>query len=152
MRSLDASDRMLTDLRLKIDKPDVIIRPDVADIGLLDVVDVCEVAKRGGDCVGSGFARTQACHCLAESLAPSFVGRWIMKRDLRAYARQTNVQLAFGAFVLLFIIGLGLIWWIYGLGAAITGLLCLLGALCADCAYFLALFGMDWIVKRANSK
>jgi NTE family protein len=47
MRSMDASDRMLTDLRLKIDKPDVIIRPDVADIGLLDVVDVCAVAKRG---------------------------------------------------------------------------------------------------------
>ena len=47
MRSLDASDRMLSDLRLKIDKPDVIIRPDVADIGLLDVVDVREVAKRG---------------------------------------------------------------------------------------------------------
>ena len=47
MRSLDVSDRMLTDLRLKIEKPDVIIRPEVADIGLLDVVDVHEVAKRG---------------------------------------------------------------------------------------------------------
>jgi NTE family protein len=47
VRTLDVSDRMLTDLRLKIDKPDVIIRPDVADIGLLDVVDVHEVAKRG---------------------------------------------------------------------------------------------------------
>ncbi|HUI87538.1 MAG TPA: patatin-like phospholipase family protein [Anaerolineales bacterium] len=47
VRSLDVSDRLLTDLRLKIDKPDVIIRPDVADIGLLDVVDVHEVAKRG---------------------------------------------------------------------------------------------------------
>lgn len=47
MRSMDVSDRMLTDLRLKIDKPDVIIRPDVADIGLLDVVDIHQVAKRG---------------------------------------------------------------------------------------------------------
>ncbi|HEY9153204.1 MAG TPA: patatin-like phospholipase family protein [Anaerolineales bacterium] len=47
MRSMDVSDRLLTDLRLKIDKPDVIIRPDVADIGLLDMVDVHEVAKRG---------------------------------------------------------------------------------------------------------
>ncbi len=47
MRSLDVSDRLLTDLRLKIDKPDVIIRPDVGDIGLLDVVDIHEVAKRG---------------------------------------------------------------------------------------------------------
>ena len=47
MRSLDVSDRLLTDLRLKIEKPDVIIRPDVADVGLLDVVDIHEVAKRG---------------------------------------------------------------------------------------------------------
>ena len=75
-----------------------------------------------------------------------------MKRDLRSYARQTNVQLAVGAFVLLFIFGLGLIWLIYGLGAAITGLLCLLGALVPIALIFLALYGMDWIVKRANSK
>ena len=47
VRSLDVSDRLLTELRLKIDKPDVVIRPDVADIGLLDVVDIHEVAKRG---------------------------------------------------------------------------------------------------------
>ena len=75
-----------------------------------------------------------------------------MKRDLRSYARQTNVQLALGAFVLLFIFGLGLIWWLYGLGAAITGLLCLLGALVPIALILLALYGMDWIVKRANSK
>jgi hypothetical protein len=75
-----------------------------------------------------------------------------MKRDLRAYARRTNVQLAFGAFVLLFIFGLGLIWWLYGLGAAITGLLCLLGALVPIALILLVLLGMDWIVKRANSK
>ncbi len=47
LRTLDVSDRMLTDLRLKIDRPDVIVRPKVADVGLLDVVDVHEVAKRG---------------------------------------------------------------------------------------------------------
>jgi hypothetical protein len=75
-----------------------------------------------------------------------------MKRDLRSYARQTNVQLAIGAFVLLFIFGLGLVWWLYGLGAAITGLLCLLGALVPIALILLALLGMDWIVKRANSK
>jgi len=47
MRSLDVSDRLLTDLRLKIDKPDVVVRPDVTNIGLLDIVDIHEVAKRG---------------------------------------------------------------------------------------------------------
>lgn len=75
-----------------------------------------------------------------------------MKRDLREYAKRTNVQLAVGAFVLLFIIGLGLIWLIYGRGAALIGFLCLLGALVPIALILLALFGMDWIVKHANSK
>ncbi|HEY9153203.1 MAG TPA: hypothetical protein VIN60_09990 [Anaerolineales bacterium] len=75
-----------------------------------------------------------------------------MDRDLRKYAKQTNVQLAVGAFVLLFIFGLGLIWLIYGLGAALTGLLCLLGALVPIVLILLALYGMDWIVKHADPK
>ncbi len=75
-----------------------------------------------------------------------------MKRDLRNYAKRTNIQLAVGAFALLFIIGLGLIWLIYGKGAALIGFLCLLGALVPIVLIFLALFGMDWIVKHANSK
>ncbi len=75
-----------------------------------------------------------------------------MKTDLRNYAKRTNIQLAVGAFVLLFIIGLGLIWLLYGKGAALMGLLCLLGALVPIALILLALFGMDWIVKHANSK
>jgi NTE family protein len=43
----DASGRMLTDLRLEIDEPDVVIRPDVSDVGLLDVVDVHKLVRRG---------------------------------------------------------------------------------------------------------
>jgi hypothetical protein len=38
---------MLTELRLKLDKPDVIIRPAVPQIGLLDQVDIGEVARLG---------------------------------------------------------------------------------------------------------
>ncbi len=75
-----------------------------------------------------------------------------MKRDLRDYAKRTNIQLAVGAFVLLFIIGLGLIWLIYGPGAAITGFLCLLGALVPIVLILLVLIGLDWIVKHADSK
>ena len=75
-----------------------------------------------------------------------------MKRDLRNYAKRTNIQLAVGVFVLLFLIGLGLIWLLYGRGAALIGFLCLLGALVPILLIFLALFGMDWIVKHANSK
>ncbi len=47
MRSIDIGNRQITELRLQLDKPDVIIRPDVEDVGLLDRVDVREIAKRG---------------------------------------------------------------------------------------------------------
>ena len=73
-----------------------------------------------------------------------------MSRDLRKYAKDTNVQLLFGAFVALFIIGIGLIWWIYGFGAAIMGFLCLLGALVPIALIFLILYISDWILKRAG--
>ncbi len=80
-------------------------------------------------------------------------GEWSpMKRDLREYARQTNVQLAVAAFVLLFGVGIGLIYIIYGPGAAAVGFLCLLGGLVPIALILLALFGMDWIVKRARPK
>ncbi len=73
-----------------------------------------------------------------------------MKRDLRAYARQTNVRLGIGAFVLLFVLGLGLIYLIYGPGAAAIGLLCLLGSLVPIGLILLALYGIDWFVKRGH--
>ncbi|MCL4528559.1 MAG: patatin-like phospholipase family protein [Chloroflexi bacterium] len=47
MRSIDIGNRQITELRFQLERPDVIIRPDMADIGLLDRVDVHEVAKRG---------------------------------------------------------------------------------------------------------
>ena len=75
-----------------------------------------------------------------------------MKRDLREYARRTNVQLAVGAVLLLFGVGLALIYFIYGSGAALIGLLCLLGALVPISLIFVALYGIDWIVRRARPK
>jgi hypothetical protein len=80
------------------------------------------------------------------------VKRFKMKRDLRDYAKQTNLQLALGAFVLLFAVGLGLIWLIYGRGAAIFGLLCLLGAFVPIGLILLVFYGMDWILKNARPK
>jgi hypothetical protein len=64
--------------------------------------------------------------------------------------RDTNVRLVAGAILMLFIVGVGLIWLIYGFGAAVTGFLCILAAFIPIGLIFLALFGMDWIVKRAN--
>jgi len=75
-----------------------------------------------------------------------------MKRDLREYAKQTNIQLGIAAIVLLFGVGLGLIYVIYGPGAAGVGLLCLLGGLVPIAIILIILFGIDWIVKRARPK
>ena len=73
-----------------------------------------------------------------------------MSRDLRKYTSQTNVQLIIGALVLLFVIGIGLIAWLYGTRAAVLGLLCLLGALVPIGLIAFFLFGLDAIVKRIN--
>jgi hypothetical protein len=48
-----------------------------------------------------------------------------LTRDLRRYARQTNVRLLVGFIALLFVVGDGLIYLIYGWDAALMGLLCL---------------------------
>jgi NTE family protein len=46
-RSLDITSRAVTQYRLEVDRPEVIIRPQVYDIDTLDIVDVREVAKKG---------------------------------------------------------------------------------------------------------
>jgi hypothetical protein len=71
-------------------------------------------------------------------------------RDLRKYARQTNVQLTAGALLLFFIVGIGLIYWIWGQGAAVLGLICLIAGLAPLVLIFLAMGLMDWVVRRAN--
>lgn len=73
-----------------------------------------------------------------------------MSRDLRKYVKDTNTRILIGAILLLFVIGIALIWIIYGFGAAVSGFLCLLGAFVPIALIFLALFWLDWIVKRAN--
>ena len=52
----------------------------------------------------------------------------------RDHLAQTQTRLILGGFAILLVVGGGLIWLIYGLGAAITGVSCLLA--------FMALFGL----------
>jgi hypothetical protein len=73
-----------------------------------------------------------------------------MSRDLRKYMKDTNVRLIAGALIGLFVVGDGLIWLIYGPGAALMGLLCMLGAFIPIGLIILLLNLSDWIVKRAN--
>jgi hypothetical protein len=73
-----------------------------------------------------------------------------MSRDLRRYMKDTNTRLIAGALIGLFVVGDGLIWLIYGFGAAVMGLLCMLGAFVPIGLILLLLNLSDWIVKRAN--
>jgi hypothetical protein len=75
-----------------------------------------------------------------------------MSRDLRKYAAQTNFRLILGAFFLLFIVGLGLIWLLYGFKAATLGLLCLFGALIPLGLILFFIFGLDSILKLLDRK
>jgi TM2 domain-containing membrane protein YozV len=74
-----------------------------------------------------------------------------MSRDLRRYARQTNTRLVVGFLLILFLLGDGLIYYIYGKSAAITGLICLLAGLVPLVLIGLVLYLMEWVVKRAEN-
>ena len=73
-------------------------------------------------------------------------------RDLRSYAKQTNIRLIVGALALLFLVGLGLIFLIYGKGAVFTGLLCIVGGLIPVVLIIMALAVIDFIVKKNKDR
>lgn len=51
MQSVDVASRALAEMRLEIDRPDVIIRPLVDEVGLLDQVNMADLAWRGDQAV-----------------------------------------------------------------------------------------------------
>ncbi len=73
-----------------------------------------------------------------------------MKRDLRDYAKQTNVRLFVGFFLLVLLIGDGLIYLFYGVAAAVSGLLCIIAGIFPLILIFLAMNLIEWIAKKAN--
>ena len=73
-----------------------------------------------------------------------------MSRDLRRYANQTNIRLLAGFFLLLIVVGGGLIYVIYGKEAALSGLVCILASAVPLLLVWLALTGLEWIVKRTR--
>ncbi len=81
---------------------------------------------------------------------PGAMAGELMNRDVRRYASQTTFRLVAGALVLLFSIGLGAIWIIYGPYAALMGFLCLIGAFVPIGLIALSIYGLDWVVKRGN--
>lgn len=73
-----------------------------------------------------------------------------MSRDLRNYARQTNMRLLVGFILLLLLVGDGLIYLIYGPGAAVFGLLCILAGLSPLILIYLVLVIIDRIANIEN--
>lgn len=73
-------------------------------------------------------------------------------RDLRRYTRATNLRLAAGFFLLLLLVGDGLIYLLYGPGAALSGLLCIFSGLAPLALIALGLYLMEMVVKKANDE
>ena len=71
-----------------------------------------------------------------------------MTKDLRKYARQTNVRLFIGFFIILFFVGEGLIYLFYGREAAFLGLLCLVGGSAPIILIGFILWLLEFIVER----
>jgi hypothetical protein len=71
-----------------------------------------------------------------------------VSRDLREYAKSTQLRLVLGFVLLVFLVGDGLIFLFYGKGAGLAGLICLLGVLVplGLVAVFLGL--ADLVVKK----
>lgn len=57
--SMDITSRMITELRLQVEKPDVVIRPDVMKFGYLDQADPDELIKIGIDAIDKALPEIQ---------------------------------------------------------------------------------------------
>ena len=75
-----------------------------------------------------------------------------MSRDLRKYASQTNFRLIAGGLLVLFVVGIGLIYLFYGQGAALTGLLCMLVGLIPLILIWGMFIILEFITKRAQNQ
>jgi hypothetical protein len=75
-----------------------------------------------------------------------------MARDLRKYARQTNVRLSICFAIIIFLIGDGLIYYFYGQGAAIMGALCILLGLVPLILVFLIFLAMDLVIRFLQNR
>ena len=75
-----------------------------------------------------------------------------MTRDVRHYTRQTYVRLVLGGFFLLYVVGDGLIYLIYGREAAVMGLVFISLGLIPVALIGLYFWLIDFIVKKAGDR
>ena len=58
VQAMDISQRMLAELRLEADKPDILIRPEVNHLGLFDPVNIAHIARLGEEATESALAQS----------------------------------------------------------------------------------------------
>ncbi len=75
-----------------------------------------------------------------------------MSRDLRKYSRQTQNRLILGFLVLVFIVGDGLIFLLWGREAALMGFVCLLLGLSPAVLVWGFFVFLDWFVRKEHGK
>jgi hypothetical protein len=73
-----------------------------------------------------------------------------MNFNLREYSKQTSTRLIIGGLFLFFLVGGGLILWLYGPGGAAFGLLCISAGLFPVVIIMIVLWILDLIVKHGN--
>jgi len=73
-----------------------------------------------------------------------------MSIDLRKYAKQTETRLILGFLVLVFIVGDGLIFYFYGTGAGVAGLICLASVMVPVSMVVIFLWIAEKAVKRED--
>lgn len=75
-----------------------------------------------------------------------------MNRDLRKYRRQTIIRLIAGGILLLYTVGIGLIYLIYGQAAAFSGFLCLSLGLIPLAAILIFFWVIDFFLHRSRDE
>lgn len=75
-----------------------------------------------------------------------------MSRDLRRYSQQTTFRLLVGFFILIILVGDGLIYLFMGRNAAIMGLVCIGLALAPAILIWGLLTAMGWLVKKERER
>ena len=73
-----------------------------------------------------------------------------MNRDLREHSKQTKLQLIVIFIIILFVVGLGLIWLLYGIRSALLGLLCLIGTIIPVGLISVLIIGLDKLLKKQD--
>ena len=73
-----------------------------------------------------------------------------MPFDLRDYRKQTNFRLVIWFIVILFVVGLGLIWAIFGANSALLGFFCLIGFSIPIGLIAFFLFGLEKFVEKQD--